>query len=175
MEQPLLETLFAYDRWATRALLEECAKLTQEEFERPVGIGPGSVERTLNHLVGAIFFFADRLNRRAQRPRLEKDGRTKTATELLMLFDQAERDFSEAVTRTIAAHTVTDLFNWTDIDEGPIDPDNQMPYTLAFAQMIDHGIQHRTQVADMLELLGKGLPTAISPFVWDNTVRAEQS
>ena len=34
--------------------------------------------------------------------------------------------------------------------------------------------QHRTQVAGMLELLGKGLPMALSPFVWDNTLRAAQ-
>ena len=175
MDQPLPETLLAYDRWATRALIEVCAELTQEEFERPLGIGPGSVERTLNHLVGAMFFFADRLNRRVPRPRLEKDGRTKTAAELLALFDQADRDFGEAVQRTIETHAMTDLLNWTDTDEGPIDPEDQIPYALALAQMIDHGIQHRTQVADMLELLGKGLPTAPSPFVWEHTRRAAQS
>jgi uncharacterized damage-inducible protein DinB len=166
MNQPLPETLFAYDRWATRILIETCADLSQEEFVRPLGIGPGSVERTINHLVGAMFFFADRLMRCAPRPRLEKDGRTKTAVELLALFDQADRDFGEAVARTIEAHAVTDLFNWTDTDEGPIDPEDQIPYALALAQMIDHGIQHRTQVADMLEMLGKGLPMALSPFVW---------
>jgi uncharacterized damage-inducible protein DinB len=174
VNHPFLETLFAYDRWATRALIEGGAELSQEEFERPLGIGPGSVERTINHLVGALFFFADRLNRHVPRPRLEEDGRTKTAAELLTLFDQADREFGEAVTRASASHTMTDRLNWTDTDEGPIDPDDQIPYALAFAQMIDHGIQHRTQVADMLEVLGKGLPMAISPFVWDNTVRVGQ-
>jgi uncharacterized damage-inducible protein DinB len=171
----LLETLFAYERWATRALLEVCAELTQEEFERPVGIGPGSIERTLNHLLGAMFFFTDRLNRCVPRPRLEEDGRTKTAVELLAWFDQADREFGEAVRRTIEPHALTDRFNWTDTDEGPIDPDDQIPYALALAQMIDHGIQHRTQVADMLEVLGRGLPMALSPFVWDHTIRASQS
>jgi uncharacterized damage-inducible protein DinB len=171
MKQPLLETLFACDRWATRAMIEACGKLSQEEFKRQIGLGPGSVERTLNHLVGAMFFFADRLSRCAPRLRLEEDGRIKTAGELRALFDQADRDLGEAVQRAIETHTMADLLNWTDTDEGEIDPDDQIPYALAFAQMIDHGIQHRTQVADMLELLGKGLPTAISPFVWDNTVR----
>ncbi len=167
MNHPLLETLFAYDRWATRSLIETCAELSQEEFEQQVGIGPGSIERTLNHLVGAMFFFADRLERCAPRPRLEKAGRTRTAAELLALFDQADRDFGEAVQRTIETHALTDVLNWTDTDEGPIDPGDRIPYALAFAQMIDHGIQHRTQVADMLELLGKGLPAALSPFAWD--------
>ena len=168
MNHPFLETLFAYDRWATRTILEVCVELTQEEFERPLHIGPGSLERTLKHWSSALFFFIDRLDRRVPRPRLEKDGRTKTATELLALFAQADREFGAAMTRTIETHALTDILNWTDTDEGPIDPEDQIPYALALAQMIDHGIQHRTQVADMLELLGKGLPMALSPFVWDD-------
>jgi uncharacterized damage-inducible protein DinB len=159
--------LLAYDRWATRVLIETCAELSPEEFERPLGIGPGSVERTINHLVGALFFFTDRLARCAPRPRLEKDGRTKTAAELLTLFDQADREFGEAVMRTIETHALSDRLNWTDTDIEPIDPEDQIPYALALAQMMDHGIQHRTQVADMLQMLGKGLPMALSPFVWD--------
>jgi len=174
MHHPFLDTLLAYDRWATRTILEACIELTREEFERPLGIGPGSLERTLTHVVSAQFFFADRLDRRVPRPRLEKDGRTKTATELLALFTQADRDLAEAVQRTIETHHLSDPFNWTDTDDGPIDPEDQIPYALALAQMIDHGIQHRTQAADMLELLGKSLPMAISPFVWDNAVRSAQ-
>ena len=54
MNQPFLETLFAYDRWATRVIIEACVELSQVEFVRPLGIGPGSLERTINHLVGAI-------------------------------------------------------------------------------------------------------------------------
>ena len=167
MNHPFLDTLFVYDRWATRTSLEACAELTQEEFERPLDIGPGSLERTLTHLVGAQFFFADRLDRRVPRPHLEKDGRTRTIAELLELFTQADREFNAAIAHTIDAHALTDILNWTATDEGQIDPEDQVPYALALAQMIDHGIQHRTQVADMLELLGKGLPQELSPFVWD--------
>jgi len=167
MNHPFLDTLFAYDRWATRTILEACVELTQEEFEQPLHIGLGSLERTLTHLVSTQFFFADRLDRHVPRPRLEKDGRTKTAAELLELFTQADREFNAAISRTIETHALTDILNWTATDDGPIDPENQVPYALALAQMIDHGIQHRTQAADMLELLGKGLPLALSPFEWD--------
>jgi uncharacterized damage-inducible protein DinB len=172
MHHPFLETLFAYDRWATRTVIEACAELTQKEFEQPLNIGLGNLERTINHLVGALFYFAARLNRHIPHKRLEKDGRTKTAAELLELFAQADREFSEAIARTIETHALTDILNWTDTDEGAIDPGNQIPHALALAQMIDHGIQHRTQAADMLELLGKGLPTALSPFVWEETRRS---
>lgn len=171
VNHPFLETLFAYDRWATRFIIETCLELTQEEFERPVGLGPGSVERTVNHLVGALFFFTDRLTRCASRPRLEKDGRTKTAGELRALFEQADREFGEAVKHALETHALTEILNWADPAEEPLDPEDQIPYSLAFAQMIDHGIQHRTQVADMLQTLGKGLPMALSPFVWDDAQR----
>jgi hypothetical protein len=70
-----------------------------------------------------------------------------------------------AIAHTIDAHALTDILNWTAADEGQIDPEDQVPYALA--QMIDHGIQQRTQVADRLELLGKGLPQELSPFVWN--------
>ena len=171
MSHPFLETLFAYDRWATRSILAACAELTQEEFERPLNIGPKSLERTLSHLVSALFFFVDRLDRRAPRPRLEKDGRARTAAELLDLFAQADREFTAAVTRTIETHALTDILNWTSTDKGPIDPADQITFAVALAQMIDHGIQHRTQAADMLELLGKDLPHELSPFEWAEAQR----
>jgi uncharacterized damage-inducible protein DinB len=170
-----LETLLAYDRWATRTIIEACMELTREEFVRPLGIGPGSLERTINHLVGAMFFFTDRLNRCVPRPRLEKDGRIKTAADLLPLFEQADREFGEAITRTLETHAMADILNWSDSDEGEIDPEDRIPYALALAQMMDHGIQHRTQAADMLELLGKGLPAELSPFMWDNAQRVSKS
>ncbi len=173
MHHPFFDTLLGYDRWATRTILEACVELTQEEFERPLPIGPGSIERTLTHLISALFFFTDRLDRRPPRPRLEKDGRPKTATELLELYAQADREFNAAVTRAIGTHALTDILNWTATDEGTIDPANQIPYALALAQMFDHGIQHRTQAADMLELLGKGLPLALSPFEWDEAQRGQ--
>ena len=172
MNHPFLDTLFAYDRWATRSILEACVELTPEEFERPLHIGPGSLERTLSNVVSAMYFFVDRIARHVPRARLEKDGRTKTAAELLKLFTQADREFSAAITRTIETHALTDILNWTATDEGPIDPEDQIPYALALAQMIDHGIQHRTQAADMLELLGKGLPLELSPFEWDEARRS---
>ncbi|HSD85833.1 MAG TPA: DinB family protein [Anaerolineae bacterium] len=171
MNHPFLETLFAYDRWATRVIIETCLDLSHEEFVRPRGIGPGSIERTLNHLVGAMFFFADRLTRCVPRPRLEEDGRIKTAGELLALFEQADREFGEAINHTIETHALTGFLNWTDTDKEPIDPTDQIPYALALAQMIDHSIQHRTQVADMLQVLGKGLPLTLSPFEWDEAQR----
>jgi len=171
LTDPLLSALFQTDAWATRQLLAECRALTPEQFERPLDLGPGSLERTLSHLVGAMFFFADRLNRRAPRPRPDRDGRAHTADELLALLDQADGEFQEAVAQTLATRALTDILNWTDTDDGPIAPSDQTTYAVALAQMIDHGIHHRAQAAEMLRQLGVTKPLDWHPFEWEEAMR----
>lgn len=172
MNDSLLDTLFAYESWATRHLLEECGALTQAQFEQPLGLGHGTLERTLAHLVGAMTFFADRLNRQWPRPRADRDGVTHTPADLLALFDTADREMREAVTTMLDAHALTDLLNWTNTDEGEIDPLDRVTYAVALAQMLDHSNHHRTQALDMLRLLGNAKPLEWHPFEWDEARRA---
>src|SRR5687767_16016740 len=138
MNDSFVDVLFNYDAWATRRVLEACGRLTQAQFEQPLGPGHGSLERTLAHTVGALTFFADRLNRTPPRPRPDRDGRSRTPAELRELFDTAECELRSAVTRCLTAHSMEDLLNWTDEDTGPIDPADRIPYAVALAQMIDH-------------------------------------
>jgi uncharacterized damage-inducible protein DinB len=171
MNNALLDVLFKYDSWATRRLLEECRGLNQEQFERPLGLGHGNLEQTLAHLVGAMMFFADRLNRQPPRSRPDRDGRFRTAAELLTLFETTDRELREAITTSLASHALTDILNWTDDDTGEIAPLDQIPYAVAFAQMIDHGIHHRTQAVDMLRLLDFDRSMEWHPFEWDEAMR----
>ena len=171
MSDMMLETLFAFESWATRRVLEECGALTQAQFEQPLGLGHGNLERTLAHLVGALTFFADRLDRHMPRPRVDRNGTTHTPAELLAAFDVADGELREAVAKTLDAHAVTDLLNWTNTDEGEIDPLDQVTYAVALAQMIDHSNHHRTQAIDMLRLLGIEKPMEWHPFEWDEARR----
>lgn len=173
MNHPLLDVLFTYDGWATRRLLEECRTLTQEQLEQPLGLGHGTIERTLVHLIGSMMFFADRLNRRLPRARPDHDDKSRTPEELLNLFDMAQRELRESIAKTIDTHSLTDILNWTDEDTGDIDPLDQISYAVAFAQMIDHNIHHRTQVTDMLSLLGIDKPMDWHPFEWEETTRSQ--
>jgi uncharacterized damage-inducible protein DinB len=167
-----VNVLFQYESWATRHLLEECCALPQAQFEKPLGLGHGNLERTLAHLVGALTFFADRLNRHRPRPRADRDGAIHTPAELLAFFDMADRELREAVSKTLDAHAPTDLLNWTNTDEGEIDPLDRVTYAVAFAQMLDHSNHHRTQAIDMLRLLGIEKPMEWHPFEWDEVMRA---
>jgi|WetSurMetagenome_2_1015567.scaffolds.fasta_scaffold84620_2 uncharacterized damage-inducible protein DinB len=175
MNNPLIDVLFPYDSWATRRLLEECQILTREQLEQPLGLGHGNLERTLLHLIGSMMFFADRLNRNPPRTRPDHDNIFRTPKELLELFDLANRDLQEAIAKTIASHSLTDLLNWTDTDEdeADIDPLDRISYAVALAQMIDHNIHHRTQVTDMFALLGIEKTIELHPFEWEEAARSQ--
>jgi len=170
-KDPLLDVLFEYDSWANRRLLKVCCKLTPEQFERPFGLGHGNLERTVLHLVSAMIFFAARLNRHSPRPRPEKNPRTYSAKEVLDLFEVVDRELHRAIAVCLDSHALTDILNWTDDDSGTVDPLDQIPYSVALAQMIEHSIHHRTQAVDMLRLLGVEKSLEWHPFEWDEAKR----
>jgi uncharacterized damage-inducible protein DinB len=167
----LVRTLFEVDFWSTRHLLATCRALTPEQFERPFDLGPGSLERTLTHMVSALLFFSDRLMRRPARPRLERDGQSHSAADLTERFERAAEELAQAVALALERHPLTDMLKWTDSDEDEVAPDDQANYAVVLAQIIDHGIHHRTQAMDMLRLLGVAAPMDWHPFEWDEAVR----
>ncbi len=171
MAAVLLRALLESDFWSTRQLLAACRALPPEQFERALPIGPGSLERTLTHTISALYFFADRLGRRVPRPRLEKDGRRRSADELTTLFEQGAAQLKQAIAAALAQHSLGDALNWTDTDDGQIAPEDQVTYAVALAQMVDHGIHHRTQAMDMLSLLGVPGDLPSHPFDWDEATR----
>ena len=53
MTDPALIRLFAYSDWANSTVLEVAGKMTDEQLDRPLEIGPkpGSLRRILNHIL----------------------------------------------------------------------------------------------------------------------------
>ncbi len=174
MKDPFIDVLFTYDSWANRRLFEESLHLTQEQLERPLGLGHGNIEQSLLHIVGAMIFFADRLERRVPRPRPDRDNVHRTSHEVFTLFETADQELRQTITKAIETHALTDLLNWADDDLGEIDPLDQIPYAVALSQMIEHNIHHRTQVMDMLNLVGITKPMDWHPFEWDEVTRSQR-
>jgi uncharacterized damage-inducible protein DinB len=170
MPNTLIEALFAYDAWANRQLLATCRTVTQEQFDAALDIGPGSLSATLAHLIGSMFFFADRLNRTTPRPRWDQNAQ-QTPDILAPLLDQATQELQQAVTKALATHALTDILNWTDTDVEAADALDQITYAVALAQIVDHGIHHRTQAMTMLRRLGVEATTDWHPFEWDEATR----
>ena len=167
METPLLDVLLAYDAWATRQLLVECCALPPGQFVQELGIGPGSLERTAAHLVGAALFFAARFSRRPPGPRPDRDGGGHTATELLAQYDIAAPQLDVAVRDAVSRHALTDPLQWNDTDEPNVPPEDCPSYAVALAHMFDHGVQHRVEGIVMLRRLGVDKRLEWHPFDWD--------
>ncbi len=171
IKDPLLRVLFATDFWSTRQLLAECRALSPEQFAQNLGVGRGSLQSTLTHGVDAMFLFADRLDRRPRRMHLSLDGQAYSAVEVTGLFERAAQELEAAVTQAVDNHGLDETLNWTDSDDGQIAPEDQITYAVALAQMVDHGIHHRTQAMEMLRLLGVAGEKPWHPFDWDEAVR----
>ena len=167
METPLLDVLLAYDAWATRQLLVECCALPPGQFAQELGIGPGSLERTAAHLVGATIYFAARFSRRPPGPRPDHDERSHTAAELLARFDIAAPEVSAAVRDAVSRHALTDPLQWSDTDAPGVPPEDCITYAVALAHMFDHGVQHRVEAIVMLRRLGIDKRLEWHPFDWD--------
>ena len=171
IDDALLKVLFATDVWSTRQLLAECRALSPAAFAQDLGVGRQSLRDTLTHLVDAMLFYVDRLERRPRLLNLGRDGRDHDLLALTDLFERAARELEAAVATVVARHKLDDVLNWTETDEGEIAPSDQVTYAVALAQIVDHGIHHRTQAMEMLRLLGVERPMDWHPFDWDEAVR----
>jgi uncharacterized damage-inducible protein DinB len=145
-----ITVLLEHDEWANRRLLEICLALTDEEFNRPFGIGPGSLRATLAHIVTRYHYWADTI---AQRPasaapaRISLTGKA-SARRLLDALTPAAADFravaAEAVRTGLAATIDTTWSNAPTLTKGA-----------AIVHMATHAMHHRAQCLIMLRRLGR--------------------
>ena len=148
-----LDMLLAHDAWATRAVLDACARLDDAAWHRRFDIGPGSLHDTLTHIVGAMFRWADRIDGapREVRPSIE-DGTRRSAAELRALLGAAAPDLAAAAARARQRGLATAL----DVTLGG------QPYRFTLGAMLahvaTHGMHHRAQCLNMLRQLGAPLP-----------------
>ena len=140
-----LDILLKHDRWATRQIMEKCVLLTGEQFNRKFEMGPGTLQATLTHILGAQRFWSDLLAGREPRPRLETDGKQRTPAELMALLDEIASEFAAVA----AAYPLEELVY--RVRDGK---------TYSFTRggvvthVTTHGMHHRAQCLNMLRHLG---------------------
>lgn len=139
-----LETLIAADHWGTRLIIDASHGLTREQFTREFAMGPGSVQKTLSHMVGAMLRTVDVL---AGLPPREALDATQYATPdaLVPLLDYAtaqlrvqskSRPLSDTVTREFGGKAYKFTRNGIIV------------------HICTHGAYHRAQCVNMLRQLG---------------------
>jgi uncharacterized damage-inducible protein DinB len=140
-----LDILLQHDKWATQQILFACEKLTAEQFTKKFEIGPGSLQATITHMIGAIRAWTDTLAVREQRPRPEQSGIQYSPSQLLQLLDESEDEFIAIATK----HPLDQIVKRTR--EG-----KEYSFTrgVVITHVTTHGMHHRAQCLNMLKHLG---------------------
>lgn len=136
--------LLAHDRWATARLLDVCAPLSAEQLRQPFELGPGSLQATLTHILGAMRSWNDVLHGRPQRPRLEQDPAL-TIAQLRAELERLSDDFAAGVRAgrledVLQRERAGQVYRFT---RGAV-----------LAHVTTHGMHHRAQCLNMLRQLG---------------------
>ena len=162
MRSDPVEILLTTNRWATRNILEACTRLTAQQFEQSFEIGPGSLQATLTHILGAMRGWGDMLAGREQRARLETEGPF-SAEQLLDLLDGIADDLEASA----QAHPVDELVTGSR---------GGKEYTFkrggVLTHVTTHGMHHRAQCLNMLRHLGVDPLPGSSVVEWILTVDA---
>jgi len=145
-----LEILLAFDQWATGQILDECAKLSEQQFHQKFEIGPGSLHMSITHILGAMQTWTATLAERERPPRIEEDGKRRSVAELAALLQSTMAAFAEQAHRRPLDERVS------RVREGKT---YQFTRGAVLTHVLTHGMHHRAQCLNMLRHLGvKPLP-----------------
>jgi uncharacterized damage-inducible protein DinB len=146
----VLESLLGHNAWATRRLLESCAGLSREQWNREFEIGPGSLRRTMTHIVGTMLRWADRISEGQVRPSIEDDAVEHSPADLIGLLDSAHNQLS------LIAADVDRRGGW-DEQVRFVMPDGKVyrfSKGAAMTHVLTHGMHHRAQALNIRRRLG---------------------
>jgi len=140
-----LEILLAHDLWATKTFLTVCEKLPPEQFARKFDMGPGSLQATLTHILGAMQTWTDTLMGRPLSQRVDQNGQQYAPAQLLDMQQQLAAAFASAVRiepLEKIAKRVRDGKEFT-FTRGVI-----------VMQVLTHAMHHRAQCLNMMKQIG---------------------
>jgi uncharacterized damage-inducible protein DinB len=145
-----LADCFRYNLWANQRLLDACAEMSDAQLDAPAMAGMfGTVRQTLLHLFTAEEGYARhyRFTGTAPTPRLA-DVSTFPG------FDELRRRAQSSGEELIAVAERGDLGRILSLDAGTY----EAPVIIVLIQAINHGIDHRSQIATLLSQQGLALP-----------------
>ncbi len=144
-----LSDFYKYNLWANLRLLDACAQLSDAQLDATMPGTYGSVRQTLMHLFSAEEGYSRhfRLTGPAPTPRLEERGDFPG-------FDELRRRAESSGKELIALAERGNLDHILHLDGGTYDAS----LMIVMLQALDHGIDHRSQIATLLSQQGIELP-----------------
>jgi uncharacterized damage-inducible protein DinB len=138
-EATLVE-LIRYNNWANAQVLAACRQLSRDQLAATAPGTYGSIHRTLGHIIAAEADYVDRLTGAGPQPPFQwQDG--PSPAEISDFAGQVAAALLDAVQRIPPTHTVHEE-----------EDDETFDYQAGalFIQIVNHGIEHRTNVTTIL-------------------------
>jgi uncharacterized damage-inducible protein DinB len=143
-----MRTLYDFNAWANHRALDAAAKLSNEQFTKPLGSSFGSVRDTLSHICGAEWIWLERFQGRspASLPDVSECAdadslRTKWAEQEARLLTFVGKLTQEDLKRVMEYKTLK-----FGVYRNPLWQSMQ--------HVVNHGTYHRGQVTTLLRQLG---------------------
>lgn len=152
MQADQIRTLFAYDRWATRRILDALDGLDEAAWTRPDAVGDRSLAAAMTHHLGASQRWRVGLASRGaeEGPRPEQEP-------VPSIADLRARWEAEWVAQDAWLATLEDGFV-AYVFEG-------VPVWQMLVHVVNHGTQHRAEAALLLTAAGRS-PSELDLIVW---------
>src|SRR6266852_2408402 len=142
-----LSDFFKFNLWANQRMLEVCEKLSEEQLDETINGTFGSIRETLKHTLGAEEGYTRTLTGSYPTTPAIREG------EILPTFPELHERVQasgEALIQYANQVTPPELAEILHLDGGTYDA----PRIIVVMQAIDHGIDHRSQIATLLSQLG---------------------
>jgi len=168
-----LVALFRHHAWANDQLLAACEGLPADHLEWVTQGTYGGLGATLRHLVEAEERYVSRLRGETKRPgpavnEPDPPSPPEALAPSVRVLRRRAASTGEALIE-LAGTYEPDVILDTTLRGEPV----TLPAIVIFAQAIDHGCEHRTQVRHALTILGYE-PPDIDAWSWDDAVNGRE-
>ncbi len=146
--EPTLVELIRYNNWANAKVFAACLTLTEEQLAASAPGSYGSIHATLGHIIAAEADYINRLTGEGPQPPFQWEDRP-GLDDIFAFSSIVASALLDVVQRVPPDHIVHE-------EEGG----NTMDYkaSLLFIQVINHGIEHRTNITTILSALDLPAP-----------------
>lgn len=146
--EAILVELIRYNNWANAQVFAVCLNLAADQLAASAPGVYGSIQRTLGHLIAAEADYIGRLTGRRLAPPFRWEDEP-DLSDISAFAGQVAVALLEAIQRTAPNHIVHEEEDGATID---------YQARALFIQVINHGIEHRTNVTTILSSLGLAAP-----------------
>ena len=146
----ILESLIAYDAWATERIFGQAAQLTQEQLDAPTQYGRGSIRQILFHATGALDLWQHVLAEGRYPASWRRLDDCVTADDLTAYH----REANEALRAALEKFTEEELAEEIVVPD-PRGNARTLRRWWMLAQPLTHAMQHRAEVAGEITRLGR--------------------